>query len=180
MLRNRPIYGLKFEGKRYDAGDKLGFLKATVEFALQPSRSWVQPFTRVSENIVRTVVRDSGSAASVGCVCSSCGLARNPCRRRTTGSRHAEGGCLCASWLFRMAISDSGAGDGGQYRRLNGDTPEALNALCWVARGELAGGTIRRKPRRTQKRSSADFADMLWHPKAGCRAASAASLGRGL
>jgi UTP--glucose-1-phosphate uridylyltransferase len=34
MLRSRPIYGLKFEGKRYDAGDKLGFLKATVEFAL--------------------------------------------------------------------------------------------------------------------------------------------------
>jgi UTP--glucose-1-phosphate uridylyltransferase len=35
LLRNRPIYGLKFEGKRYDAGDKLGFLKATVEFALK-------------------------------------------------------------------------------------------------------------------------------------------------
>jgi len=35
MLRNRPIYGLKFEGKRFDAGDKLGFLKATVEFALE-------------------------------------------------------------------------------------------------------------------------------------------------
>ena len=35
MLRNRPIYGLKFEGKRYDAGDKLGFLKATVEIALE-------------------------------------------------------------------------------------------------------------------------------------------------
>jgi UTP--glucose-1-phosphate uridylyltransferase len=34
LLRNRPIYGLKFEGKRYDAGDKLGFLQATVEFAL--------------------------------------------------------------------------------------------------------------------------------------------------
>jgi UTP--glucose-1-phosphate uridylyltransferase len=35
LLRQRPIYGLKFEGKRYDAGDKLGFLKATVEFALR-------------------------------------------------------------------------------------------------------------------------------------------------
>jgi UTP--glucose-1-phosphate uridylyltransferase len=35
LLRNRPIYGLKFEGARYDAGDKLGFLKATVEFALR-------------------------------------------------------------------------------------------------------------------------------------------------
>ncbi|MEP7364968.1 MAG: UTP--glucose-1-phosphate uridylyltransferase GalU [Acidobacteriota bacterium] len=37
LLRNRPIYGYKFEGKRYDAGDKLGFLKATVEFALKRS-----------------------------------------------------------------------------------------------------------------------------------------------
>src|SRR5579859_7323933 len=35
MLRSRPIYGYKFEGTRYDAGDKLGFLKATVEFALK-------------------------------------------------------------------------------------------------------------------------------------------------
>jgi UTP--glucose-1-phosphate uridylyltransferase len=35
LLRSRPVYGLAFEGKRYDAGDKLGFLTATVEFALQ-------------------------------------------------------------------------------------------------------------------------------------------------
>jgi UTP--glucose-1-phosphate uridylyltransferase len=35
LLRNRPIYGYKFDGTRYDAGDKLGFLKATVEFALK-------------------------------------------------------------------------------------------------------------------------------------------------
>ena len=35
LARNRPIYGYRFEGTRYDAGDKLGFLKATVEFALQ-------------------------------------------------------------------------------------------------------------------------------------------------
>jgi UTP--glucose-1-phosphate uridylyltransferase len=34
MLRERPVYGLKFEGKRFDAGDKLGFLKANTEFAL--------------------------------------------------------------------------------------------------------------------------------------------------
>ncbi len=35
LLRKRPIYAYRFEGKRYDAGDKMGFLKATVEFALQ-------------------------------------------------------------------------------------------------------------------------------------------------
>jgi len=34
LLRSRPIYAFRFDGKRYDAGDKLGFLKATVEFAL--------------------------------------------------------------------------------------------------------------------------------------------------
>jgi UTP--glucose-1-phosphate uridylyltransferase len=35
LLAHEPIYGLLVEGKRYDAGDKLGFLKATVELALQ-------------------------------------------------------------------------------------------------------------------------------------------------
>jgi UTP--glucose-1-phosphate uridylyltransferase len=35
LLRERPIDGYLFEGRRYDAGDKLGFLEATVEFALK-------------------------------------------------------------------------------------------------------------------------------------------------
>ena len=35
LLGRRPVYGWRFEGTRYDAGDKLGFLKATVEFALR-------------------------------------------------------------------------------------------------------------------------------------------------
>ena len=35
LLKSRPLYAYQFEGTRYDAGDKLGFLKATVEFALR-------------------------------------------------------------------------------------------------------------------------------------------------
>jgi UTP--glucose-1-phosphate uridylyltransferase len=35
LKRQRPMYGVLFEGKRFDTGDKLGFLKATVEFALE-------------------------------------------------------------------------------------------------------------------------------------------------
>ncbi len=35
LLKYEKIYGYVFEGKRHDAGDKLGFLKATVEYALQ-------------------------------------------------------------------------------------------------------------------------------------------------
>lgn len=35
LAQTRPFYGLKFKGRRHDAGDKLGFLEATVEFALK-------------------------------------------------------------------------------------------------------------------------------------------------
>jgi len=42
------MYGYQFQGKRHDTGDKLGFLKATVEFALKRDdlgtefREWLQ------------------------------------------------------------------------------------------------------------------------------------------
>jgi UTP--glucose-1-phosphate uridylyltransferase len=48
LLDRRPIYALRFDGTRYDAGDKLGFLKATVEYALRrkdlggPFREYLQ------------------------------------------------------------------------------------------------------------------------------------------
>jgi UTP--glucose-1-phosphate uridylyltransferase len=35
LLKKRDFYGVRFEGTRYDAGDKLGFLIATVELALK-------------------------------------------------------------------------------------------------------------------------------------------------
>ncbi|MCL6639357.1 MAG: UTP--glucose-1-phosphate uridylyltransferase GalU [Firmicutes bacterium] len=34
LCREEPMYGLAFKGRRYDVGDKLGYLQATVEFAL--------------------------------------------------------------------------------------------------------------------------------------------------
>ncbi|HXZ79689.1 MAG TPA: UTP--glucose-1-phosphate uridylyltransferase GalU [Terriglobales bacterium] len=48
LLKHEKIYGFLFEGKRHDTGDKLGFLKATVEFALKRPdlgkelRSWLK------------------------------------------------------------------------------------------------------------------------------------------
>ena len=48
LLKHEKIYGFRFEGKRHDTGDKLGFLKATVEFALKrndlggPLRDWLK------------------------------------------------------------------------------------------------------------------------------------------
>ncbi|HVZ83733.1 MAG TPA: UTP--glucose-1-phosphate uridylyltransferase, partial [Terracidiphilus sp.] len=35
LLKEEPVFGYTFEGKRFDAGDKFGMLQATVEFALK-------------------------------------------------------------------------------------------------------------------------------------------------
>ena len=35
LMEEEAMYAYDFEGRRYDVGDKLGFLKATVEYALR-------------------------------------------------------------------------------------------------------------------------------------------------
>lgn len=35
LLKTKPFYAKEYEGKNYDCGNKLGFLQATVDFALQ-------------------------------------------------------------------------------------------------------------------------------------------------
>lgn len=35
LLRNESIYSYLIEGNRYDVGDKLGFLQASIDFAMK-------------------------------------------------------------------------------------------------------------------------------------------------
>ena len=35
LLADEPVYAYRFSGKRYDCGSKLGYLEATVEYALR-------------------------------------------------------------------------------------------------------------------------------------------------
>ncbi|MBI2884487.1 MAG: UTP--glucose-1-phosphate uridylyltransferase GalU [Candidatus Methylomirabilis oxyfera] len=58
LLRTQTMYGLAFRGRRYDAGSKLGFLKATVQFALK--RPDLAPGLR---EYLRTLSLDEVSAA---------------------------------------------------------------------------------------------------------------------
>jgi UTP--glucose-1-phosphate uridylyltransferase len=50
LLAHEKVYGFHYEGTRYDAGDKLGFLKATVELGLKREdlgpafRTWLKQF----------------------------------------------------------------------------------------------------------------------------------------
>ncbi|HVN19883.1 MAG TPA: sugar phosphate nucleotidyltransferase, partial [Dongiaceae bacterium] len=51
LLKREKMYAYVYEGQRYDTGDKLGFLKATVEFALKrqdlggPFRDYLKTLT---------------------------------------------------------------------------------------------------------------------------------------
>jgi UTP--glucose-1-phosphate uridylyltransferase len=50
LLAHEKVYGYSYEGKRHDGGDKLGYLKATVELALKHNdlgpafRRWLKDF----------------------------------------------------------------------------------------------------------------------------------------
>ena len=35
LLKEHPVYGYKFKGKRYDTGDKLGYIETIIDYALQ-------------------------------------------------------------------------------------------------------------------------------------------------
>ena len=47
------MYAYEFVGKRYDAGDKLGYLKAIVDFALRHNALGV-PFREYLETVLDT------------------------------------------------------------------------------------------------------------------------------
>jgi UTP--glucose-1-phosphate uridylyltransferase len=52
LAREAPSYAQEIEGRRYDAGDKLGFLQATVEFALK-NPALGRPFAAYLKQVAR-------------------------------------------------------------------------------------------------------------------------------
>jgi UTP--glucose-1-phosphate uridylyltransferase len=50
LLRDRPLYVYEIEGVRHDTGNKLGFLKALVYFALRRP-DLAEPFRRYLESL---------------------------------------------------------------------------------------------------------------------------------
>ena len=62
LATRQPVYAYVFQGRRYDVGDKLGFLEATVELALE--RPDLGPAFR--DYLVRLVQRLAGPAVASG------------------------------------------------------------------------------------------------------------------
>ncbi|NQU88568.1 MAG: UTP--glucose-1-phosphate uridylyltransferase, partial [Mariniphaga sp.] len=56
MVKEHPMYGLIFKGKRYDIGNKLGFLKTNLIYSLKDPeisdsvKSWLKEFARELED----------------------------------------------------------------------------------------------------------------------------------
>jgi UTP--glucose-1-phosphate uridylyltransferase len=52
MVKDHTMYGMKFKGKRYDIGDKMGFLKTNIEFGLkdpeigEEMKIWIKEFAK--------------------------------------------------------------------------------------------------------------------------------------
>jgi UTP--glucose-1-phosphate uridylyltransferase len=52
MVKAHPMYGMKFNGKRYDIGNKMGFLKTNIEFGLkdpeigEEMKIWIKEFAK--------------------------------------------------------------------------------------------------------------------------------------
>ena len=59
MAQDYPLYAYLFDGKRYDAGNKLGFLEATVEYALA-NPELGPPFRAYLRDLMRRQLRSRG------------------------------------------------------------------------------------------------------------------------
>ena len=59
LAKNRPVYALEIEGDRFDTGDKMGFLKATVRFALNRPDLSGEFFHFLRETLERETTKQS-------------------------------------------------------------------------------------------------------------------------
>src|SRR5262249_56115791 len=53
LMREEAVYAYRFEGKRYDCGSKLGYLQATVEYALGHA-SLGRDFRKYLQGVIRS------------------------------------------------------------------------------------------------------------------------------
>jgi len=51
------VFAYQFEGKRYDVGEKLGFVKTTIEFALQDENMKDELQTFIKEIMTESLVK---------------------------------------------------------------------------------------------------------------------------
>ena len=84
LLQEEPVYACQFKGCRYDAGNKLEYLKATVEFALQ--REDLQEDFQNYLKQLKQLLDDSKKCFSKNLCMRTC-MKKHVCMRACTRSR---------------------------------------------------------------------------------------------
>jgi UTP--glucose-1-phosphate uridylyltransferase len=92
LMREEAVYAHRFEGKRYDCGSKLGYLQATVEYALghpQLGRDFRRYLTNLDVSAAATAAAAAGRAAEGGrrAAPAKKAVARKSARRKEPGKR---------------------------------------------------------------------------------------------
>jgi hypothetical protein len=83
LMREEAVYAYRFEGKRYDCGSKLGYLQATVEYALgHPALG--RDFRRYLQGLDIAAAAQAANAARAGAAKGSA--------RGSSGRRRGNGG----------------------------------------------------------------------------------------
>ena len=52
MIATQPVFAYEFEGTRYDCGDKLGYIKANIEYALKDKKFGTELLTYLKEKVL--------------------------------------------------------------------------------------------------------------------------------
>jgi UTP--glucose-1-phosphate uridylyltransferase len=88
LMREEAVYAYRFSGKRYDCGSKLGYLRATVEYALGHS-TLGRGFRRYLQGLDLTAAGTEGRPGAAGNGADSAGRVR---RRKAGAKRGARAG----------------------------------------------------------------------------------------
>jgi len=65
LIGNQPFHGLRYEGRRFDCGDKIGFLEAQIAYALkrpeleEAVRAFLRRYVETPDFLVNAVSRET-------------------------------------------------------------------------------------------------------------------------
>ncbi len=65
LIGNQPFHGLRYEGRRFDCGDKIGFLEAQIAYALKRPeledavRAFLRHYVETPDFLVNAVSRET-------------------------------------------------------------------------------------------------------------------------
>jgi len=94
LMREEAVYAYRFEGKRYDCGSKLGYLQATVEYALgHPALG--RDFRRYLHGLDIAAAAQAANAARAGEAKGAAGGSSG--RRRGNGGARRQAGAAKAA-----------------------------------------------------------------------------------